>query len=319
MRIVDRNRVLVACLLVGVVTSAFFWARAGRSPAQLLSDGCELNARGIGTCDTMVGAAHGGNTDPSALEAGLSSRLGVRRTYWSASQVEAAVSVARGDLRVGRLPWLSFKLPSSWEDVAAGGSDSWAVDLAARLSEVGGPVWLAFHHEPEGDGNISAWKRVQERLGPIVRRTADNVAFTVILTGRNQWYGDDAYRIDNIWPKTTVDLAGFDIYCFYGTWKNGKYRTGAPSLKADYFDIIERWAATKGVAWGLAETGLTDAASRDYPEWITSTYLELRATRALAMVYFDSEHNSDDSYHLTGGQKNSDFGKALGMAPTLTR
>lgn len=284
-------------------------------PGYTLSDGCRLNARGVGACSPLVGAAHGSNTDPTALATSLGQRLSVRRTYWNGAQVDKAVAVAKADVAAGRIPWISFKLPYSWADMAAGKGDAWAKDLTAKLAQVKGPVWLAFHHEPEGDGPIADWKKMQERLGPIVRSGAPNVAFTVILTGWNQWYGSSAYRIENIWPSTTVDIAGFDIYSFYGTWKNGKYRTGNPSLKADYFDKISAWAKSRNLAWGLAETGLTDAASKDNPHWLRTTYQELKATDAIAMTYFDTLLNTDDSYNLSGGQKNVDFADALALSP----
>ena len=282
-----------------------------------LTDGCKLNLRGVGTCAPLVGAAHGSNTDPKTLEASLGKRLGVRRTYWNGAKVDSAVATAKADLAAGRIPWISFKLPYSWAEMAAGKGDAWTKDLTAKLNALNGPVWVAFHHEPEGDGVTADWIKMQERLGPIVRNGSDNVAFTVILTGWNQWYGPTQYRIENIWPKTTVDIAGFDVYCFYGTWKDGKYRTGEESLKVDYFDKISAWAKTKGVKWGLAETGLTDAASKPYPNWLQTTYKEIKATGGVAMTYFDTTLNSDDTYHLTGGQKNEDFEAALKLAPSL--
>ena len=63
-----------------------------------------------------------------------------------------------------------------------------------------GPVWLAFHHEPEGDGAIQDWRRMQEHLTPIVRAHR-NLAMTVIVTGWNQFYGESKYRLKNIWPR----------------------------------------------------------------------------------------------------------------------
>lgn len=284
-----------------------------------LSDGCQLDARGLGDCDPLVGAAHGSNSDLAGLDKEHSQRLAVRRTYWNGAKVDQAVAVAKNDLATGRIPWISFKLPYSWADMASGKGDAWTRDLVAKLDALKGPVWLAFHHEPEGDGVTADWVKMQERLGPIVRNGSDNVAFTVVLTGWNQWYGQSQYRIENIWPNTKVDIAGFDIYSFYGTWKNGKYRTGDPSLKKDYFDKIAAWAKTKDVAWGLAETGLTDAASKDNPNWLSTTYEELKATDAVAMTYFDTLLNTDDSYNLSGGQKNLDFGVALRKSPMVPK
>ena len=89
---------------------------------------------------------------------------------------------------------MSFKLPTSWDRVAAGAADEWAYRLAKRFGRLDGPVWIAFHHEPETDGPIQDWRRMQEHLAPFVR-SQDNLAFTVIVTGWHQFYGDEEYRL----------------------------------------------------------------------------------------------------------------------------
>ncbi len=162
--------------------------QAGPTPEErlargVLSNGCSYTPRGIPRCGVLLGAAYGGNTDPLAWERSMGHPLGVRRTYWAADQVDVAVSTARRDLRLQRLPWISFKLPYSWEQMRDGRGDGWARALAAKLSQLDGPVWLAFHHEPEGDGDLRAWTGMQARLAPIVRETAPNVAYSIILTG----------------------------------------------------------------------------------------------------------------------------------------
>lgn len=286
----------------------------------VLSDGCVLNARGVGDCAPIVGAAVGSNTDPTSLENGYGKRLGVRRTYYQANQVDAAIRNATVDLATGRIPWISFKLPYNWSGMVAGKGDEWAKDIAVRISRLDGPVWVAFHHEPEKDEpDITKWTKMQERLGPIIRSNAPNAAFSVILTGWNQLYGPSEFRLASIWPNTTVDIAGFDIYCFYGTTNDGKLRLGEPSLKSDYFDQISAWAKKKGMAWGLAETGLSDRASSDNPHWIRETYAELKADGALAMSYFDTPLNSTESYEITTTRKASDFTDALKLSPSLAR
>lgn len=46
-----------------------------------LSNGCKYSTRGVPECGVLVGAAYGGNTDPSSWEDSMGQRLGVRRTY----------------------------------------------------------------------------------------------------------------------------------------------------------------------------------------------------------------------------------------------
>ena len=77
-------------------------------------------------------------TDVAVMEAAVGGTVGIRRSYYQASQVTAAVDRARADLVAGRVPWLSFKAPSSWAAMATGAGDAWAQDLATRLGGLPG-------------------------------------------------------------------------------------------------------------------------------------------------------------------------------------
>ena len=168
---------------------------------RVLSNGCNYDSRGIPRCGALLGAAYGSNSSPRRWERSMGRGLGVHRTYYDGDRVDAAVSTAANDLRHNRVPWISFKLPYSWEEMRDGRGDDWTRQLARRMAKLNGPVWLAFHHEPEGDGDLRAWTQMQQRLAPIVRRIAPNVAYSIILTGWNQLYGNRAVRLDKIWPR----------------------------------------------------------------------------------------------------------------------
>jgi hypothetical protein len=267
--------------------------------AALPASACTLSRRGIpsSACGPLMGAAFGSNTDPTPWEAELGRPLGVRRTYWGPNHVGSAVRVAKEDIAAHRIPWISFKLPHGWANMAAGKGNAWARDLATRLREVGGPVWVAFHHEPEGDGNIAAWKAMQERLAPIVRRVAPNVAYTAILMGWHQVSGDPRYDLDTIWPDTKIDIAGFDPYNWYGTLRrNGLADRNHADMKKIYFDPISRWADSKGIEWAVAETGYTDLAHELDPMWLPRTLHGLKADHGIALTYFNSPLNSEASW-----------------------
>jgi hypothetical protein len=280
-----------------------------------LSNGAPLSSRGVPSRGALFGAAVGSNTDPTDFEQEIGQRLGVRRTYWTAAQVNSAVDTARVDLANGRLPWISFKLPHSWDRMAAGDGDAWARGLASRLAELPGPVWVAFHHEPEGDGVIGDWTAMQERLGPIVREAAPNVGFTVILTGWNQLYGDSQYSLANVWPATTVDVAGFDIYNLYDAAPSGELRRESTDLRKAYFKPLSKWAESRGVAWALAESGFTDLASAKYPTWLEDTYDDLVATGGVAFTYFNTPLNSTGSWVITSSTKTAQFSRAIKRTP----
>jgi len=287
-----------------------------RRTHRLFSDGCHYGLRGMSSCGGLIGAAYGGNTDPAAWEQALGHPLGVHRTYWGAGKEDAAVRVAADDLAHLRVPWLSFKLPYSWTDMADGVGDDWVRLLLARLGALDGPVWLAFHHEPEGDGDITEWVRMQKHLGPIVRSTTRNVAFTLILTGWHEFYGGSKYQLSRLWPHVKVYLIGFDIYDKYGAFRNGVMFKNHTDFVGSYFTKIQAFAVAHHVHWGIAETGQTDLASIDDPDWAARTYQELRANGGIAMAYFNSTLNSTASWYLTGS-KEQHFAAALQDTPTL--
>ncbi len=297
-------------------------AQGGPSPEErrelrVLSNGCTYSARGIPRCGVLLGAAYGANTDPLPWERAMGHPLGVRRTYWAADQVDAAVSSAQRDLQLQRLPWMSFKLPHSWEGMRDGLGDEWARALATQLSQLDGPVWVAFHHEPEGDGDVRAWTAMQARLAPIVRKAAPNVAYSVILTGWHQLYGAPQYRFSSIWPENTeVDIAGFDVYNKYGALRNG-HRVHQPTdFEHHYFRQFSRFAESHDIAWALAETGQTDRSAEVDPHWLLGTYMSLLKHDGIAFSYFNSTLNSNFPWRLIGA-KEEEFAQVLRTTPTL--
>ncbi len=281
-----------------------------------LTNGCAVSERGIPECGTYFGASLGANDDPAWLEAKAGRQLGVRRTFWRADQVAAAVRTAGADLDAGRLPWISFKLPHTWEDMAAGRGDAWARDLARRLAGLDGPVWVAFHHEPEHDGDMAKCTAIQQRLAPIVRGTASNVGYSIILTGYHQVHGDTKrFGLDVIWPDTTIDVVGFDIYNTHGV--PGAKRQTPTDFGETYFPPLAKWAASKGVAWGLAEVGYTSVTSSADPTWLLKTYRAMVDHGGVAMAYFSSSLNSVTNWELNTTARQNQFVEVLRPAPTL--
>ena len=293
-------------------------AQPTAQPVGRLSNGCGYSARGIPACGMYVGGAHGANSDPGDREAQVGQRFGVRRTYYRADQVDGAVATARADVAAGRLPWISFKVPYSWAEMASGRGDTWARDLATRLATAGGPVWVAFHHEPEGDGNIADWRRMQEHLAPLVRAAAPNVGFTVVVTGWHQLYGEAQYSLANIWPRgVTVDVAGFDIYQNYGTPDGDGTSTKWTDMAGSYFSRIQPWARQHGVAWAIGETGVTDQAAQADPGVIAEEARLVEKHDGVAFAYFDSSLNSAADWTLSTAAKLRSYAAAVKGAPLL--
>lgn len=280
-----------------------------------LSNGCTHSARGIPTCGAYVGGAYHSN-DVSSWESSMGA-LGVHRTFWGSS-VSSAVTTAKADVAKHRVPWMSFSAPYSWSDMAAGRGDAWARDLATKMKAVNGPVWVAVAHEPEGDGDMQKWKAMQAHLAPIMRGIAPNLGYTIILMGYHELYGDAKYRLSVIWPKTTIDVAGFDIYEKYGVQKSGQPMiTTWKDIKGKYFAPLSAWAKSTGVAWGLAETGYSDRAAVKDNTWMSRTYGYLKSYHGIAFSYFNTTQHSQAVWELGIAAKRSAFTSVNKSAPTL--
>lgn len=256
------------------------------------------------------------------MEAKVDGRLAVRRTFFRAHQVDWALRVAEQDLAAGRLPWISFKFPHSWSEMATGRGDAWARDIARRLARLDGHVWVAFHHEPENDGNIRLWTRTQERLAPIVRSSASNVAYTVILMGYHQVNQGQlvdkasAYSLDNLWPDTKIDVLGIDPYNYYGA--AGKPATAPTDIVSKYFKPISRWAARNDIQWGVAEIGYTNKTQDEDPRWLQRTHQGLVDHHGVAFSYFNSSLNSVADWRLDTPADFRAFKEVLAGSPRVT-
>jgi hypothetical protein len=288
-------------------------ASSSDAASSTLSNGCAVSARGIPSCGAYVGAAYGSNTDPASWESSMGRTLGVHRTYWSSSQVAGAVKSATTDAAKHRIPWMSFKVPYSWKDMAAGKGDAWAKDLATRMKSTGGPVWIAMVHEPENDGgDIQQWKAMQAHLAPIMRAAAPNLGYSIILMGYHEFHGDAKYAMSAIWPNTKIDVAGFDIYETYGA-KNSVWK----AFDTNYYQPLQAWSKKTGVPWGLAETGFSDGAARAKSTWMSTTYNQMVARGGIAFSYFNTNLNSTTNWKLSFAAKQNQFTGIIKSAPTM--
>ena len=277
-----------------------------------MTNGCNVSARGIPSCGAFMGGAYGANTNLSSWENYNNKTLGVHRTYWG-SGISSAVKTAKADAAKRRVPWMSFKAPYSWSAMASGKGDAWARNLAKQMSTVNGPVWVAVHHEPEGDGDMQTWKRMQARLAPIMRANASNLGYSIILMGYHQFYGNAKYRLSTTWPKTKIDVVGFDLYEKYGTHGRNEWK----KYTDDYFKPISAWAKKTGVAWGMAETGYNDKAARADSGWMSRVYRSMDAYGGIAFSYFNTNLHSQQNWRLSTATKKNAFKRVNAIAPKM--
>jgi hypothetical protein len=247
-----------------------------------------------------VGAAIQGNGDPSALESAVGRPLGLHRTYWNYGNIASSIATATADAKAGRIPWLSYKLTMGWGAAASGKADAQTRALAAQLATVPGEVWVAIHHEPEGDGTLSDWVAMQRRLLPLLA-AAPNVRTSIILTAWDTFDSHNTdYSLNALWPGKMVSILGFDAYNRYGDANH--VGTGWTEM-SHFYDQIAPAAKRLGVDWAIAETGYTDAAAAKDPDWLTRAYDDM-ANRSdlpgLGLCYFNSGANSIGSWPLTG-------------------
>jgi hypothetical protein len=246
----------------------------------------------------FVGAAVGGNGSPASMEASAGRVLGLHRTYWNYGNIPASIKSATADANAGRIPWLSYKLSVSWADAAAGKADAATQALAAQLATVPGPVWVAIHHEPEGDGNLSDWVALQQRLLPILAQ-APNVRTSVIFTAWDTFdSGNPAYSLNALWPGNMVDIMGVDAYNRYG---DATHANKGWQEMSHFYDEIAPAAKARGVNWAIAETGYTDAAAAKDPDWLTRAFDDManqKTLPGLGLCYFNSSANSVGSWPL---------------------
>ncbi len=273
--------------------------------------GCVSDPMGIPAVgQTFLGAAVNGTSVLPDRERQLGRPIALRRTYYQAGQIDSAVRTAKSDLAAGRLPWISFKEPLSWSQMASGAGDAWITELADKLKTVPGPVWLAVHHEPEGDGNMDDWTAMQARIAPIIHARTDNVAYSLIYSGWNT-YGNNTNTVATKWPgDANVDIMAIDAYNEMGKVnKAGKTIASALEMKT-YYAKMAAWSQAHGTAWAIGETGQLKSAAAVDPTWLDRAFNDMVSLGGAGLAYYDSSLNSSDDLTLDDPVKFARF-KAL--------
>lgn len=254
---------------------------------------------------TLFGAG-GGNLDRT------NSGIQIDRWYGGHGDVDKAIAKAKANHAAGIKTWLSFKLPHSWAAMASGSGDTWARDLFAKLDALGFEVWVAFHHEPEGDGVTSDWRKMQDRLSRMVPGgIAGRIKFWLIVTG---WHQEDgttaAYKWDVLYP-TGAPIYGiaYDYpYNQYGfEWANGTKTTTMNTVWREGAYWVDKLAARakalsasegREIRAAIAECGYSDEAFAKDKEWLDRFLAAADAANLEAVTYFDTPLNSVRSWYL---------------------
>jgi hypothetical protein len=176
-------------------------------------------------------------------------------------------------------------------------------------------VWLAVHHEPENDGDMALWTRMQRQIAPIIHARTDNVAYSVIYSGWNT-FGGDNNTVASKWPgNRNTDILAIDAYNDHGAVRDGREGTKVLDLKP-YYKKMARWSKAHGSAWAIGETGQTAKAAAADPTWLDRSYHLMKRLGGAGLSYYDSSENSVADWTLDDPIK---FDRFKGLLPESAR
>ncbi len=249
----------------------------------------------------MLMGAGGGNVDRTTTG------VDVDRWYGGPGDIDKAVTRAKLNQSKGIRTWLSFKLPYTWAQMASGSGDVWAKGVYAKLDALNFPVWVAFHHEPEGDGVTTDWRKMQDRLSRMVPGgITGDIKFWLIVTGWTQEFNpsDTANQWSTLYP-TGAPIYGiaYDApYLKYGyEWVNGVKSTKMDTGWTEASVYVEKLAArakSLGVKAGIGEYGFSDEAFAKDKTWLDRFVASAKANKLEGVSYFDTQFNSKRSWYL---------------------
>jgi hypothetical protein len=243
-------------------------------------------------------------------ESRLGRRLSSHRHFHSPDEIGELARDCADDLRLGRMPHASIKLPATWQDVASGARDSWLHRLLDRVAEAGGPVLLTLHHEPEDDVagremQPRDWVAMQERAIAKAERRAPNVTIVPVLM---DWTFDPSSgRRPGQWMVPSARVQGVDIY---NPWSptNGKPWV---SFATDGAKVVP-WADGRPIV--VAEYGCR--ADPRNPEraarWMREAFDWARRHDVVSMSYFHSWQNTEGGSYELSGRRMRVFRRLLG-------
>lgn len=267
-----------------------------------------------------VGAAIGGNDNPSALETSMGGVkiMSSRQYFGASSNTTTMINFCKNAWANGRLPMPSTKPPGAssaeiagnWAAMGNGTYDTlitgWCADMQAAAVAYGPNArvnWMC-HHEP--DDEIIAGYATAANFAAMATRCADIAAnynridFGVTLMGFHTWGPAPDLDINKIVPPALalkLKWFGIDVYEHYKVDKT----TWTPFEKL-YYAPVKKWvdSVNPNMKWGQMETGIAAAAFDEDPLWFSKQDTLLKKYGASFFTYFDSGLNSIASWPLEG-------------------
>ncbi len=236
--------------------------------------------------DTVAGS----EAEVTRFESDLGRKIDIDNRFYSWSQ-QIPTAAEAWDVANGRIPMVTWGAQDTLQ-LQAGTYDTFIRAQADRLRDLGGPVFLRFYHEMDGDYRqsivhsaadyIAAWRHVHDLFG---QEGATNVVWVWCPTAwkfinKSPWppdyYPGDAY----------VDWIAADGYNWYPA-PNTRWRTFTQVFGAFY-----DWAVTMPKPIMLAEIGVQEDPNDPNRKaaWLADAHSQLENAfdQVQAAVYFDT-------------------------------
>jgi hypothetical protein len=234
--------------------------------------------------------------DLSALEDQVGP-LGAHRNFFDFWSIAEEVAVIRADHAHGRLPWVSFKGPSSgetgWDTVASGGVDDHLRRRARAYDQIADPIVVTFHHEPSGDaaGSPEQFAAAYAHVHDVMRDETgmSNVALVPVL---GEWEFNPSNSLSD--PHRYLDDRVLQRSAFIGVdlYQNASGATYGERL-GRILSQLDAWGRPDLMV-GVGETGCTDAYRVPAVQWWNDSFGWAAAnTQRIGVIsYFNSARNS---------------------------
>lgn len=242
---------------------------------------------------TLFGTG-GGNTDRTK------EKMGIDRRYYNSTQTASCLTATKANAAAGIITWSTFKVPGDdWAGAAAGKYDAWFNDLMAKLKALNTEVWVDVHHEPEGDGDLTMWTKMQDHYSRLVP-AGSKIKYWLCVTGYQEEYSDTAWW-DKYYPKGApiYGIAYDNPYLKYGVpLSGGALVTTWSEGKTSYIDKLVARAKKYGVKAAIGEMGYSNEAFAKDKGWLERAFQACVDGKLEGVCYFDSILNSSRSWAL---------------------
>lgn len=224
-------------------------------------------------------------------------RVGLQRSFFGWNDGAREDAIVKADHAAGRLPWISYKPPSSarggWNAISSGRHDR---ELRARARRYAGykkTTIVTFHHEPTNDntGTGAEYARAYVHCRRIIRDEigSSHIRFVPII---GDWAFNPQNRDRNAGQYLTEEVLHGSSFLGIDLYQNASLK-GYGERLGHVVNLLERRGFPDKMI-GLGETGSTDHYGGSAARWWTKqwNWCQAHTGRITAVSYFNSSRNS---------------------------